>query len=361
MIVTATDLPRLMACNGSRLMGGSTPPVNADDTVRAEGIAAHWLISQIYTGQCAALDMVNKKAPNGVYITAEMVEFLYDYITSLHGCEIEFDTSYSGIGWQVNGRCDRFRYDAQNAHLYIDDLKYGWGIVEPHGNWTLISHVVGWIRCNPYKPVRTATMTIYQPRPHHYGGRIRPWNVGEEQIHAFFGMINNTLSNPSDILITGAHCYKCPALATCPAANQAQMNAIEASEHAFTDKIDNATLSFQLDHLKRAEEMIAQRRAAFEELATHRLRKGEIIQHYNLEQDLTNRQWQEHVTPEILQVLTGKDLTKKQLITPAQAEKAGASKEFVTSFCERRNKGVKLVRMDVNAKAQKLFNTSKRK
>lgn len=360
LTVTATDLPRLMACNGSRLMGGSTPPVNAADTVRDEGNAADWLVAQVYSGKFTAEELVDRAAPNGIYITVEMVEYLEEYLKDIQNSQIEVDTSYAGQNWQVNGRADRIAYKPASAHLIVGDLKYGWGIIEPHGNWTLISHAVGWIARNPTLPVNEISFIIFQPRPYHPDGQIRTWTITREHLMELYGQINATLSNPSDMLVTGSHCYRCPALALCPAARLAQMNAIDASEQAFEDDIDNENLSFQLDHIARAIKVLEQRFDAFKELATHRVRHGEVVRNYVLENELTNRQWKGHVTPELLTIMTGKDLTKKNLITPNQAEKAGVSKDVVAAFTERRNKGVKLVRKDIDAQARKMFNPDKR-
>ena len=52
--LTATDLPRFMACNGSRLLK-RIEPFNPDDTVAEEGNAAHWLIEQVFRGHFTAL------------------------------------------------------------------------------------------------------------------------------------------------------------------------------------------------------------------------------------------------------------------------------------------------------------------
>lgn len=353
--VTATELPRLMACNGSRLMGASEAPVNPDTTVRDEGNAAHWLVEQVHKGDKLVEEYIDRKAPNGVYITAEMVEYLEDYLSTMEGAQIEVETSHGAHTWRINGRADRITYDAENQWLYVPDLKYGWSIVEPEMNWTLISHVLGFMNNNPDKPVKGATLAIYQPRPYHPAGRVRSWSITREQIEQFWTEIATTLSNPTDQLNTGQHCRYCPAFTDCPARRKAQYNAIDATEKAFTDRLDNKELSAQLDHLARAVEVLKEQEKAYKELALHRIKKGQIVNNYTVDTELTNRVWKQGVTPEMMQSLTGQDLTKKQLITPKQVENAGISKEVVAALCERRNKGVKLVRMSADAKASQMF------
>lgn len=360
LIVTATDLPRLMSCNGSRLMGGAMPPVETNDAVRDEGNAAHWVVQKIWLGEFTAEELIDRKAPNGIYVTSEMMEYLDEYIkaaTSNKTNAIEIDMSHNfGAVWQVNGRADLVKYNPVEYHLEIADLKYGWSIVEPENNWTLISHIFGFMVQNPKLRVDTAMITIYQPRPHHANGRVRSWPISRAQLNELYEQLNNTLSNPSDALNTSPHCYRCPALAICPAARKAQFNAIEASEKAFVDNIDNVNLSFQLDHLARAQKFLDQIYDAYSELALHRMKEGQIIQNYSIENEMTNRVWKEGVTPELIQMMTGRDLTKKkELITPAQAEKQGVPKEVVAAFTERRQKGFKLIRANANDKAKKMF------
>jgi hypothetical protein len=353
LIVTATDLPRLMACNGSRLMGGANPPVDSDNVVRDEGNAADWLVQQIYNGHFTAEELIDRKAPNGIYITAEMVEFLEPYIH--RPGVIELDTSHAGANWQVNGRADRVNYIRETATLKVDDLKYGWSIVEPEENWTLISHVMGFMAQNPSYPVERAELTIFQPRPHHPDGPVRTWHIDRARIAELYAQMNATLSNPTDILNTSPNCYRCPALAICPAARKAQMNGIEASENAFVDNIDNDNLSFQLDHVARAMKLLKQMHDAYSELALYRLKAGQVVRNYSVENELANRSWLDHVTPEFMQMITGKDISQKQLISPAQAEKMGITPEVVSAMTTRKQKGFKLARVDADKKAKKLF------
>lgn len=358
LVVTADELPRLMACNGSRLMDGQELSIDRPDIVRDEGNAAHWLCKEVHQGNFFAEELIDRKAENGVYITPDMLEYLEEYLAGLvlPGTLVEYDTTFNTGLAQINARTDRARYDEEHKTLYIDDLKYGWSIVEPEMNWTLIAHALGFMFKNPDKDIQQVVMTIFQPRPYHYKGRVRSWQINRATLEEFYNQLVATLANPTDQLNTGQHCYRCPALATCPAARKAQMNAVDASETVFNEEIDNDRLAFELDHLQRAIEVLKQRQKAYQELALHRLRQGEIIENYAVDNELTNRQWQSHVTPEFLKMMTGKDLVKTQLITPAQAEKAGANKEVVAALTERRNKGVKLVRIDADAKAQKMFN-----
>jgi hypothetical protein len=351
LIVTATELPRLMACNGSRTM--KPLPVQSDDTVRNEGNAADWLVKEFFKSEQDIEEFVDRKAPNGVYITAEMVEHLEPYLKNVVGGDIEVETSYGGDNWRVNGRADLIKYDHID-HLQVGDLKYGWSIVEPEKNWTLISHAIGYAERTGHMPfIKTVTFTIYQPRPHHPAGRIRNWTITGEELLDYRQEINRVLSNPTNQLNTGVHCNNCPALAFCPAARKAAMNAIDTSEIAFNDELDNNALSFHLDQFSRGIKVLEQLEKAYSELAFHRVKDGQIVPNYTIENELTNRQWRDYVTTDTVLSLSGVDASVKKLITPAQAEKAGVSKEVVDALTERRQKGFRLIRVDANKNASK--------
>lgn len=356
--ITATDLPRLMNCNGSRLMGEAEATTQkTDDTVKDEGVAAHWLAQQVRSGKSVVEELIDRKAPNGVYITTEMVEYLEDYIQTISvGGDVEIDTSYSGNEWKVRGRADHIFYDPETKTLNVNDLKYGWSIVEPKTNWTLISHAIAAIALQNPNQVNHVILTVFQPRPYHPAGPVRSEYYSIQQIIDFRSQIINTLTNPTDTLRTNPNCKNCPSLTHCPAARKAQFNAIDASEDAFHDHLTNPELSYQLDLVDRAIEVLKLQQKAYSELAQHRLQKGQIVENYAIKAELTNRQWVNGVTPDYIKMLTGLDLTEPKLKSPAQVEKAGVSKEVVASLTERRQKGFKLVRVDANSNAKKLFN-----
>ena len=356
LTVTATELPRLISCNGSRLMGDGVAPSDTDTTDRDKGIAAHWFVQQRHAGNQVVA--CGSKAPNGIYITVEMIGYLEEYIADTREAEIEVDTSFGAKNWHINGRSDAIHYNPGTQHLNICELKYGWHIVEPKNDWTLIAHAIGWMLKNPDKPIQTITFTIYQPRPHHHISRVRTWNIDIQKLGELHAVIKGTLTLPNDELNSGPiQCYRCPHVTNCPAARQAEYNSIEASEMAFVDEIDNVELSFRLDQVSRALSVLKEQEKAYNDLALHRIKKGDIVKNYSLINDMTNLLWKDHVTPEIVQMITGEDLTTKKLITPTQAKNKGVSEGVIASMAERRNKGAKLVRMDADDKAKKMFNT----
>lgn len=356
LTLKADDLPRFMTCNGYRLMPHHAP-FNVDDTDRDEGNAAHWLVEQVHSGKFSPDELVDRKAFNGVFITDEMVEYVTPYLNAIKGRgQVEVDTSYSdGAHYSIRGRADHIEHDGNT--LVVSDFKYGWGIVEPKGNWTLISHALGFgfAKLNGRFP-DYIELRIFQPRPHHPEGKIRAYTYSsQELLNALWAQLSTALTNPSNELRTSEHCRKCPAFATCPAALKASMNAIDVSEEAFAADVDDATMGFLLDQIERAIKHLEQAKKAYTEKALHRIKAGGIIPGYGRETELTNRQWKAGITVETAPMLTGMDLSKKQLVTPTQAAKLGLSEEVINSLSERREKGSKLVRINPDQAVKKMF------
>jgi len=351
--LTATQLPRFMACNGSRLMGGS-PPFDQDDSVTEEGNAAHWLIEQVFTGQFTAEELIDRKAPNGVYITAEMVEHCEEYLIDTQGVGVtEVDTSYSGPPcYEIRGRADHIRHN-QNR-LYVSDFKYGWKIVEPENNWTLISHAIGFLSRNAIT-ISDIHLRIYQPRPFHPDGSARQWIISYDELMQYWQTLRTALENPSDHVVSSPHCYKCPSLSQCPAAQIASMNAVDVAHKAFDSEIDNERLSWMLDNLKRAQDVLKQSLDAYEDVALHRLKAGQTIPEYTAQSGLGKTRWKDGVDGNLMLALTGVNVTAPKMITPNQAKEAGVPEDIVKAYTERPSTGFKLVRQSVSKKAEKLF------
>lgn len=344
-----------MACNGSIFMT-KNKKFEVDDTITEEGNAAHYLAEQVFKGLFTADELIDRKAPNGVFITAEMADHVDGYLRDIKGKGfVEIDTSYRDTGWEVRGRADHISFEG--GVLYVDDFKYGWKIVEPDHNWTLISHAVGWMINNwgEISAVKSVVFRIYQPRPYHPRGAIRQWSISTQELMGFASEIKSALSKPEQKVLSGSHCYKCPSLASCPSTQIAAMNAIDVSEQAFDSNMSNDDLSYVLEQFSRAKDALEQFIDAAEDMLKHRLKAGQAVKGWGLQIDLGQKKWLDGVTPEFIEALTGVDVSKKSLITPNQAKKAGVLEDVVESLCDRPTKGVKLVKVDENKRAEQLF------
>lgn len=364
LIIDADELPRFMACNGSRLMAGEIPP-STDTAMRDEGTAAHHMAAAVFNGHHTLDELIDRKAPNGFIMTSEMAQHVNDYLQQTIGettfKAMEIDTSHdyasSVSPWVVNGRAD---YASQlfNSTLRIIDFKYGWRIVEPEMNWTLISHAIGICKQRGFE-FSNIELQVFQPRPYHPDEPLRTWKITANDLSNLADQLSAALCNPRDELNTSKHCAHCPALVPCPAARAAEMNAIDATETVFSDTVSNELLSFNLDNLNRAKEMIKQRLEAFEELAKHRIKAGQVVDNYSVAMGLGNSKFKPGIDAPMLKMLTGKDLSEAKLVTPAEAKRRGITAEILATLTERPPTGVKLERVKANKKAERLFSDRK--
>lgn len=351
-VTTATKLPLLMACNGSRLMPPSVPQEYTDAAERTEGDAAHEVAKLLFEG---AAVVAGQQMSNGVFVTDDMLRFVNEYLSALTCGQMEVETSFGCDEWRVNARADHVKYDALTNTLYIDDFKYGFRIVEVQFNWTLIAHAIGMCLMYNIRPQKII-FTIHQPRPHHWDGKARSWVIDYNFLMQLYASVSATMANPRDDLSAGPHCGGCYAIATCPAAAKSGYNAIDAIERAFSDEIANDDLGRELDLYKSAMTVIKNRYEALQELAQHRLQSGQIIDGKALEKVYGNRKFKSHVTPELARAITGVDCTTApKLGTPAEVERRGVKKEILEMITERPLSGVRVISVDADRRARKLL------
>lgn len=351
----ATDLPRLVNCNGSRLLDPTPIEVDTDTTARDEGNATHWLAQYLFEG-ASADNVIGQKAPNGLFITAAMLDHVKDYLAAIGSGQMEVRTSFGEIDkWQVDARADHIFYDSTVNTLYIDDFKYGYGLVEPENNWTLIAHAIGYCLNNNIQP-EYIIFTIHQPRPYHPLGNHRSWKITYLELREFYQTIARTMSNPNDMLNTGYYCHKCFARYTCPAYRAASMNAVDVTGHAFNDNIPDDVLSSELDLLETASKVIKNRLDALKELAQYRIAtKGAKIPNYMVDRTKGNTRWKKYVDVDLIKFMTGRDLGKVSLPAVSEARDAGIAQLVIDSMIERPDGAQKLVRVDQDAMARKLL------
>jgi len=358
--LTATDLPRFVQCNGFFKLE-RIPEFDKDTTLRDEGDAAHWVSETVFKGEATLEELIGKKAPNGFRVDAGMAEHCEEYIEAIKGRgEVEVDTSYSGEGWVVVGRPDH--RSREGVEFHVRDFKYGYKIVEPDENWTLISHVIEYFLTNPEAgfDVKEIVITIFQPRAIHHKGTVREWRISLKDLwYNYWPKLRSMLENPSNALTTGPSCYRCASFAVCPAATINSMRALETSTQAFTSKLTPKQTSLMLDQMVKAQDTIKQALRAHEDNALHQAKKGVCIPNYSLQTGKTGKKWKEGVTVDSLSAMTGVDLYKKTLLTPLQAAKTGVKQEVLDIFLEPKKSSLKLVRVSESEQAKKMFGDKK--
>lgn len=364
----ATRLPRIMQCYASTQMPSIVPDFDDDPTARDEGNAAHWMAQQVFNGK--DLDtLIDRKAYNGVLMDAEMARHVRSYLIALDCGSMEIITSFTGDGWRINSRADHIVYNPNHVIEYvnggngnvlehcesvltIDDFKYGFRLVEPEMNWTLIAHALGYCLNNNVRPDKII-FRIHQPRRFHPEGPLREWVIDYATLSELYWQIDATLRSGDMTLRTGPFCVNCHAAPNCPAWREASMNALDATSRFFTDNLSCGDISDELTLLEHANTIIAGRLKALKELATHKIANGDVIPDYVVEQKWGNRKFK--VNAAYIKALTNVSPTIETLCTPAELIRRGVDEAIVNMISERPNAGRSLVRVDANKRAQRIL------
>jgi len=337
-------------------MGGALAPFISGGE---EGEAAQFAAKAIFSG-VAGKTLIGQTAPNGVFVTDEMLTAAEEFCNSAKIPNAPFgafyDVSFQDAKgkWRVETTVDHVALIGQTLH--VDQFVYGWGIIEPENNWHLIACALGWLEQNPTFKPETIVLTIHQPRAAHHFGQSRDWSVDLKTLQKYRTSIGEVLTAPSDELRTGmTWCRKCPGLARCPAAQGAAMNAIDYAETAGDAEPENDTLARELDALERAKAAIENRLDALVKVTAHRVKNGQHVGNYAMAEAFGNRTLNNGLDAATRHMFTGKDLRKDALITPAQAVLAGVPESVVQGLCHRPKRGVKLVKADPAKLAEKLL------
>jgi len=302
-------------------------------------------------------------ASNNVYFDDDMKFYLDPIIEDVKSratsnilCEQNIDWQTSSGIW-LKGKYDIAFIDEKGT-LCVEDLKYGWGIVEVKENWQLIAYAIGEIirRGQAFDKI---SLKIHQPRPHHEDGRTREWLITYSELLQYKDKIENRLQEIADgkkDLQTSSQCKYCMGTGeACPAFNRLFYRSLEITTEFFQDSIDDDELAMQLEQIKRAEEVIKIKKDSLTELGVLRIKQGKNIPGYVLSKKYGNRIWKNGINPEAIQMMTGKNIIEKTIMTPAKAEKVGVSKDLVNQLTDKKFLGNKLEKKDSTEIGNKIF------
>lgn len=355
--IRCSGLARPMVCPG--FLSFENLPEQQDSAPAKEGTAAGEMLERMLLGQ-----EIPAQARNGVYFDSDM-RFYTTPVAEKIKAEAQGEIRCEQrIDWQTrSGIYIRGTYDisfVREGRLYVDDLKYGWGIVEVFENWQLLGYAIGEVirRGIAFEQI---VLRIHQPRPHHEDGATREWVLTYGELLGYKEKIEarmDEIAAGNRTLQTGRQCKYCGGAAeACPAFNRLFYRALEVTTEFTQDQIDEKELSRQLDHVTRAEEVLKIKKDSLRELAVSRIKGGRIIPGYSTEQNYGDRKWKPGVSPDVVEALTGKNVVEKIMLSPAKAEKAGVPKEFVNALVEKHFIGMKLVKKDAVEIANKIFGT----
>jgi hypothetical protein len=354
--IRCSKLSRIMSCSG--LLFFKDLPEEEPGVPAKEGTACGEVLQARLEGR-----PIPTVASNGVPVDEDMKFYtapIAEEILARAGTEVLCEKR---IDWNTRSNIAiRGQYDAsfvgKDGRLYIDDLKYGWGIVEVRENWQLLGYAIGEVirRGQAFERI---VLRIHQPRPHHEDGSTREWELSYEELCGYMERIEARMSEIAqghNELVTGKHCKYCPAAGqACPAISKQMFWAIDWA-HAFVeDKLTEEELSRQLQILDRMTEVMKIKSDSLKTLAIDRIKRGAIIPGYVTEQSFSDRKWKPGIDPEVIKAFVGKDITERVILSPNKAEKLGVPKELVNHLVDRQFLGVKLKQTDAGAMGDRIF------
>lgn len=308
-------------------------------------------------------------ATNGIFLNQDMWFYAratyQDICTRSEGNKIETEERIDWMtkaGIKIRGQFD-ISFINRKTVLNIEDLKFGWKIVDVKENWQLIGYAIGQMQRLYRETGFMAThvnFRIHQPRPYHPDGRIREWFISYEELLPYWQRIEEKMIayvNGDRTLSTGKSCQYCEALNSCPAMNRSVYKSVETvMSDDWQDKvIGNEELAKEYELLGRVQEILKIKRDSLKQLAIMRLQNNQIIPGYTYEPELGDRKWKDNVTAKSILAFTGKDITKIDILSPNQAEKMGVPRKLVAQLTERAHKGADLVKKDVTDEALKIL------
>jgi hypothetical protein len=357
--IRCSGLARAMACAGHLFF--EDLPEDVSSPAAQEGTACGELLRHMLEGTQPPAE-----ASNGLAFDEDMWFHMRPIADSILAnasgpvrCEQRIDWRASQ-GVVIRGSYD-VSYIGKDGRLWVEDLKYGWGLVEAKENWQLLGYAIG-------ESIRLGgahgdiALRIRQPRPHHEDGPCRTWELTKAELAGYAQRIS---ARAAEIeagekgLATGAHCRYCRAALACPAAGKAFFRGVEVAHEFVQDSVDDRELGFQLTLIDRVAEMVKLKADALKALAAERIARGGIVDGYVTEAAYGDRKWKKGVSPEVIRALTGKDVVEQTMLSPAKAEKIGVPKEVVSQLVERRFVGNKLVRKDSGSIGDRIFGAPK--
>lgn len=317
-------------CAAQPRFSAALPEEPESDPAR-EGTAAAWLAEQALTGVVSSVyDCEGQTHENGWLIENDMCQHISGYVELVNslGGAVHAER-FVRLTNHIAGTLDSCSV-LENGTLYVTDLKYGYDIVEPFENTQLLIYALGMVQQIRLENIKRVVLGIYQPRGFHSDGIYRTWTVTTEDIPRYYDYILKSEAlalNDASEATPGKHCKYCPARFKCQALTHSVYSMIPVITDARDPEPTSHNLASELEFLDRAKSLIEARYNAVRSEAETRLGRGEHLPGWYMKQRHGNRKTT--VDPNVIEAITGVDPYKKVLRSPAELEKAGASKKSV--------------------------------
>jgi hypothetical protein len=339
-------------------------PDEADNEIREDGIACHWLAAELHHQRFPAL---NSLSPNGRVLDDDMFDAADEYLTAIHSWPgvvpvVEQPIDCSTIVPGMWGTPDAWAYSPTTRTIYIADLKYGFRFVEVWENWQMVCYVAALLVLLQLIDTETwVEFTIVQPRSGHRDGTTRTWRVNASDLRAQINILRGAAADamkPTPLCTPNPGCTDCPARHACVALQNSALRALETSYEGVPLELSPAAIGDELRRLKEAEKRIEARITGLTQQAESLIRNGTVVPWWSLEPTYARERWRDGTEAQVLSIAKfyGTDVAKPLMpISPAQARKK-LPDSVVAVFAHKPSTGVRLTKLDPFA-AKKKFTT----
>lgn len=339
-------------CNAAPRFIANIPVPPPSDPAR-EGTCAAWVAEMVLTGEVAcAADLIGKSHENGWLVEPEMARIIQRYIDHLtsRGGSIHTERKVR-LNKMIAGTPDAFAVLDETGTLYVDDLKYGYDIVDPYRN-TQISIYAGAIMRmirNKIPKIRKVVIGVYQPRADHPSGIYRTWTVWPEELMKFVQKIERDGEDAQaldSVATPGFHCEHCPAAATCHALTKTIYKGFRVATDERQGHMSADQMSEELTFLAMMEKLLKARANAVRAEATARIKRSEFIRGWTLDSErFGNKKFS--IPANAVALRTGVyPYEDPKVCTPAELLRRGADPDVVAGITTRPRIPAKLVQLD---------------
>jgi hypothetical protein len=306
-----------------------------------EGTAAHWVLERTLIGE--TVPTVGDTAPNGVAVTADMIRHAADaadYVESLcveTGAQVKVEYRLSmrlPDGTVIPGTTDILILSGDGRTLHVIDYKYGHGHVPADSPQLKIYGIAA------AQEFGREVVHLHVIQPRDYTAKSpRSYHFTPAAQNDFCDEVANALryahmSKP--YAVAGSHCLRCPGRGHCETLRTASL---EFSGTCGTDTTAPEAVAAELSIAQQAVDLATARLKGLQDEATYVLSGGGVVPGWALERKPGRQQWKASDEAHVLALAdafgVGDAVSKRVLITPLQAQKAGLPAELVKLHTER--------------------------
>ncbi len=341
-------------CPGQPALVERLVPEQPSSDAAMEGTCAAWLAEQCLTGaieQCR--DLVDTVCPENNWpidhIMANHIQKYCDMIT-VRGGDIKAERRVY-LNEFINGTPDAYAtivWGDGKTTLYVDDLKYGYGIVTATSKQVLIyAAAIAWVMYNQGHAPDVIQIGIYQPRGYHVDGYYRTRSVSfQELTNEANQVIEDGIKcfDPNALCIPGGWCKYCPAAHVCGALTTELYDVYSVLQGKVNRVMSLDELATELIFLDKFEDMLKGRKTAKVAEANAHIDAGKNIPGWARE---PGRNGTRRFTkkPETIKAVTGIDPTSGKMVTVAELERMGADPSALKFLSEQPKTKSKLVQV----------------